>query len=920
MKRLEEIQWHTLHHAYGTCEEFPRIVQALAANQPKVRSHARHWLEELLFHQGTHYEANQHAVPFLLQAAANPELPERLRLFEFLNRFLFSNQPPLAPWQRAERNRRLQKQLRYDFGEGSAAWRDERRLTVAATWANRELLVGMVQHDPHAEGRCWAIFALANLVALGRVDGGGWTDEKPTSWYLLDDVRATASLFRERVDGDASVAVRVAAAFGLGYLRDEPSVRTSLKELFAQDDVAVRTAAAAALHLVEPHLAEEYSRCLIDGIVQHRFHGQRAGYATVHDPDHPLARAYANIGMPLVEAGTIGSQPASSPFAAVPFPTLSAWLNAAFDERIPVATMVEQRLEDASPKERVRAVRLLGKIKRPQANVLEVLQRLLHYNDSLIRMTASVAIRRLDRRRPVSSIVAVFRAPLRSRRASIRRLAVAGLLSMWTPGKGGPIPKALPWVAALAERETDVRVQKLICKFIERAAIEDSSANEALQQVQRVVVRWLANPLLVPEALTALRDHHERELPTEALEPLLTLLMSEHPARALVPHRLVRVKSDRVLPAMLEVFATEKDAEVRTALGWAIQKLPNPSKVVVGILAELRAQRTKLDEVLANTLVLLARTASQEQQREVAQVVLDALQQHGTTAPTRAKLAEAIGWLTIEPTRVADTLLHLALRDDEAFVRATAANALACSRIPVADLLPRVVQIAEQGDDAAVEGLLRLLDHGNTPEMPDLARSLLPLLQHANYERRMKTLAALTRMAANDEEVERAVLRAFDDPHTSVRDQAIRYDFKILPNEVVLPALLKALQQDEPSGYAWWSLIGFGPHGDIQPRAPLGTLLSVAMELLAKQNGLFVSTICDWLKEQGEHAKSVVPALIAQLESPSAKDRVAKIEALLAIDPTQHAVALKALEPLVNHELDCVRDYVAQLRERIGRP
>src|SRR4051812_16427610 len=85
MRRIEEVPWHTLQHAYGTCERFPDAIRWLASADPKDRSRARNWFEELLFHQGTHYQANEFAVPFLLQAAADPTLIERERHFEFLN-------------------------------------------------------------------------------------------------------------------------------------------------------------------------------------------------------------------------------------------------------------------------------------------------------------------------------------------------------------------------------------------------------------------------------------------------------------------------------------------------------------------------------------------------------------------------------------------------------------------------------------------------------------------------------------------------------------------------------------------------------------------------------------------------------------------------------------------------------------------
>jgi hypothetical protein len=201
--------------------------------------------------------------------------------------------------------------------------------------------------------------------------------------------------------------------------------------------------------------------------------------------------------------------------------------------------------------------------------------------------------------------------------------------------------------------------------------------------------------------------------------------------------------------------------------------------------------------------------------------------------------------------------------------------------------------------------------------MPGLARSLLPCLDHPNYWRRKKTVAALIRMAARNAEVERAVLRKLDDEHACVRDEATKYLFKCLPAEEVVPRLLKALREATPSIYAWWNLKGLGPHGGYKARAATEELLPIAGQLLGSQTGLFVTDICDWLKEQGPAAAAIVPHLLTLLDDPSPRARFAKIEALLAVDPTQTSAALRALEPLRTHELDAVRQQAAKMRDQI---
>jgi HEAT repeat protein len=916
--RVEDIPWHTLHHAYGTCDEFPDVLRWLASADPKDRSRARNWLEELLFHQGTHYSANEFAVPFLLQAAANPALPERDRFFEFLNRFLVNGKPPLSPVQQAKRNQTLQKQLRYGFGDSAEHWRDYRRRSVAAAWGCRDLLAAVLQNDPVPAARCWAAFVLADLAKTGRRDGGGWTEEKPTSWYTTAAADEILKLLRERAITDSSPAVRVSAAFGIGFLRDEAGAPEALVELFSRTDEPVRLAAAAARHVAESSVPEDVTACVVNGIVKNLLPGQRSGCVAVYDPDNALAAAYANLGLPLCEVDSgAPSFPPAKPFAHVPFPRLPVWLNASLDERLPLAGLVEKSLEDATPSQRARAVRLLGRIKLLQPEIVAMLKRLMSHADPVVRMAAAVALRRRDRKAPVAPIVEVFREPLRSTRPKLRRIAVEGLLSMWTPRSGGPIPTALPWIAEAAEHETDRAVQKLICKLFERSAIEDETPSAAYQHAQRIASRWLGDPAIRRNALAALGDMHGRVIPDGAVDQLIALLNSDDPGRQYVPGRLARVPSDRVLPAFLDSLSRETDPDVRRAIGWALQKLPDPARVVEAMLQAVRGGKLTVDGAVGQPLVLIARELPGEKLQEVAAVVLEALQSPRTTSADREKLAEAAGWLTVEAEQVADALMQMALTDPDGRVRARAAKALACSKLPVDVLLPRAIQVAERGDDAALDGFLELLDHGNTPEMPGLARSLLPSLDHPNYWRRQKTVSALARMAADDAEVERAVLRKLDDEHTTVRYEATKYGFWCLPAEEVIPRLLEALREATPSIYAWWNLKGLGRHSGYKARASTDELLPIAEHLLCSQTGLFASDICDWLKAQGPAAVAIVPRLLTLLDDPSPKSRFAKIEALLAVDSSQTPAALRALEPLLTHELDAVRDHAAKVREKI---
>src|SRR5262249_48543342 len=177
-------------------------------------------------------------------------------------------------------------------------------------------------------------------------------------------------------------------------------------------------------------------------------------------------------------------------------------------------------------------------------------------------------------------------------------------------------------------------------------------------------------------------------------------------------------------------------------------------------------------------------------------------------------------------------------------------------------------------------------------------------------------LSALNRMKPRNRDVERAILRRIDDEHTSVRREAARYPFQCLSADEVVPPLVRALRDENARIYAWWNLSG-GPGRRSPSRAPLEVLLPVAEQLPRRPGDMFVNDVCGWMKGQGQAAVAILPRLLQVMDDPSPKSRFAKIEALLSLDALQAPAALKALEPLLTHELDAVRDEASKVRQRI---
>ena len=70
LEGLAEIPWHDLSHAYGSADDVPGLLRAIASEDAEAAGNAVHELFGNIWHQGTVYEATEYAVPFLARMAA----------------------------------------------------------------------------------------------------------------------------------------------------------------------------------------------------------------------------------------------------------------------------------------------------------------------------------------------------------------------------------------------------------------------------------------------------------------------------------------------------------------------------------------------------------------------------------------------------------------------------------------------------------------------------------------------------------------------------------------------------------------------------------------------------------------------------------------------------------------------------------
>jgi hypothetical protein len=74
---LDDIDWESLRHAYGSAEDVPGWVRGLVDSHPAVREESLDAMYGAVHHQGDVYDSTLAAVPYLVEALAVPGLPGR---------------------------------------------------------------------------------------------------------------------------------------------------------------------------------------------------------------------------------------------------------------------------------------------------------------------------------------------------------------------------------------------------------------------------------------------------------------------------------------------------------------------------------------------------------------------------------------------------------------------------------------------------------------------------------------------------------------------------------------------------------------------------------------------------------------------------------------------------------------------------
>ncbi|MFI5795772.1 HEAT repeat domain-containing protein [Streptomyces sp. NPDC051677] len=81
---IDEVEWTSLRHAYGSARDVPGVLRGLASAEPVERAAALDRMYDAVHHEGNVYDSTLACVPFLLALAADERVRERGGLVELL--------------------------------------------------------------------------------------------------------------------------------------------------------------------------------------------------------------------------------------------------------------------------------------------------------------------------------------------------------------------------------------------------------------------------------------------------------------------------------------------------------------------------------------------------------------------------------------------------------------------------------------------------------------------------------------------------------------------------------------------------------------------------------------------------------------------------------------------------------------------
>lgn len=283
---LDEIDWHSLTHAYGPASDVPGQIRDLASPDAETRRQAMHALYGNIWHQGTVYEATAYAVPFLIELLEAQDLPNHdLSNHDLSNKdqpnanivppkdeilILLSNLANGSSYMDAHQHLSVFKEAHAEETK-TEAWRSKLqqelswvRKATEAVQLGRPTYVRLLAH-PEATVRDAAAFLLASLHRPGKNDA----NHDPLALDIANELSEGLE-----IEFDETVKASMLLAFGVVCRRDEPS-RNRILEFLSHPltgehhHATVRLAAAMSLVRFAPARVPRLAIDLLLDAVQH---------------------------------------------------------------------------------------------------------------------------------------------------------------------------------------------------------------------------------------------------------------------------------------------------------------------------------------------------------------------------------------------------------------------------------------------------------------------------------------------------------------------------------------------------------------------------------------------------------------------------------------------------------------------------
>jgi hypothetical protein len=231
---LDEIPWQLLHHAYGTAEDVPVLLRALARSDSQVD--ALYELFGNIWHQGTVYEASSFAVPFLFELVADPTIARRDEIMGLIGALANGESYLAVHAQSGLKSGEFWRQ-KQDFEERLETEQEGVRRTRAAVLEKREVTCRLLK-DAMPMVRAGAAYVMSRFP---------------------EHVSHFGPLIRQAVREESQSLARAAMLWCLGAIRDVSPDAQAMLDVAAREDADPRQAFAASIALYcikgQPHAA-----------------------------------------------------------------------------------------------------------------------------------------------------------------------------------------------------------------------------------------------------------------------------------------------------------------------------------------------------------------------------------------------------------------------------------------------------------------------------------------------------------------------------------------------------------------------------------------------------------------------------------------------------------------------------------------